>query len=67
MSATEAHCDACGKTTLFQHLHDAAHGIPETHMVGTERFECTGCGATVYAVDARPPFLFILDNVTMRP
>lgn len=25
------------------HLHDTIYGIPETHMVGSERFECSIC------------------------
>jgi len=25
-------------------MHDCAHGIPETHMDGSERYECAVCG-----------------------
>lgn len=35
-------CPKCGNPTL-NHLHNCAHGILETHMAGTERFECN-CG-----------------------
>lgn len=33
---------SCGNETL-RHMHNAAHGIPGTHMSGSERFECE-CG-----------------------
>ncbi len=40
-------CPKCSNDTL-QHLHDCAHGLPMTHMAGSERFECE-CG--FHAVD----------------
>jgi hypothetical protein len=35
-------CPACKEDTL-RHLHACAWGMPETHMCGSERFECD-CG-----------------------
>ena len=35
-------CPKC-KENKLKHLHDTAHGIPSTHMAGSERFECA-CG-----------------------
>jgi hypothetical protein len=37
-------CFGCGNVTAHRHLHDCAHGIAETHMVGSERFVCELCG-----------------------
>lgn len=36
-------CPRCGCFHEFQHLHDTAYGMSETHMAGSERFECNGC------------------------
>jgi hypothetical protein len=33
-------CFGCEKVTSHEHLHDCAPGIPETHIVGSERFVC---------------------------
>ena len=35
-------CPKCKKNTL-KHLHDCAHGVIKSHMIGSERFECK-CG-----------------------
>lgn len=40
-------CPKCGGTE-FRHLHDTAHGIPGTHMSGSERFECVECKYAIY-------------------
>jgi hypothetical protein len=37
-------CPNCQRTTEHRHLHDTAHGIPETHLDGSERYECAVCG-----------------------
>ncbi len=37
-------CPKCKEKTEHRHMHDAAHGIAETHMVGSERYECKGRG-----------------------
>ena len=39
-------CPACKKDTL-KHLHASAHGLEETHMSGTEHYECE-CGFAVW-------------------
>jgi hypothetical protein len=63
MSNTVAKCPHCGYTCEFRHMHDAAHGIEGTHMVGSERFECSQCG---HSVSLHSPgaerFTFILDG-----
>jgi hypothetical protein len=46
----EATCRRCHEITEHKHLHDAAHGLPGTHMAGTERFVCTKCGLTTHAL-----------------
>ena len=55
-------CPKCKKDTL-QHKHNCAHGIPETHMAGSERFECE-CG--FYVGNARDGkdhnLIFVLDK-----
>lgn len=38
-------CPKCKKDTL-KHMHNEAHGVSGTHMVGSERFECD-CGFRV--------------------
>ena len=54
-------CPDCDNTDL-RHLHDAAHGIPETHMVGSERYECK-CGKTIHCAEGTAlGFKFILDG-----
>ena len=55
-------CDGCGNITLHNHLHDTAHGIAETHMVGSERFRCADCGHETYAnTTVAEKFPFVLD------
>lgn len=55
-------CPECGDYQQFRHLHDEAHGIPGTHMAGSERFVCLGCHKSFYACDADAvQFDFILD------
>ena len=34
----------CKKDVKYAHLHDSAHGLPETHISGSERYECAICG-----------------------
>ncbi|MEP9389614.1 hypothetical protein [Mesorhizobium sp. KR9-304] len=62
MSNIEAHCHSCGQKRPFRHMHDTAHGIPGTHMAGSERFECSACGETIHAGDNDGQFTFILDK-----
>jgi predicted nucleic-acid-binding Zn-ribbon protein len=63
MSNVVAKCPKCSYTCEFKHLHDAAHGIEGTHMAGSERFQCTQCGHSVFHSDAAASnFKFILDG-----
>ena len=39
-------CHHCGRPTGHLELYDAAHGIPEAVMSGSERVECVTCGPT---------------------
>lgn len=39
-------CVKCN--TELKHLHDCAHGMPEMHISGTERYECVKCGDVFY-------------------
>jgi len=36
-------CPNCDSTEEFRHLRDTAYGMPETHMAGSERYECAAC------------------------
>jgi hypothetical protein len=42
-------CFGCEKVTSHEHLHDCAPAIPETHMVGSERFVCVLCRHVTFA------------------
>jgi len=58
-----ANCPECDNTDNFLHLHNCAHGIPETHMGGTERYECKKCGHVMYKEEGeKQGFTFILDK-----
>jgi hypothetical protein len=58
------HCLTCGAVTAHRHLHDCAHGIPETHMAGSERFECTACARPTFAHSpGADTFRFVLDGL----
>lgn len=58
----KAHCRRCNADTEHRHAHDTAHGIPETHMDGSEYFECRDCGLKTFAGDGEGDFTFILDK-----
>jgi len=45
-----AYCVHCKQMTPHHHLH-SAYGIPETHMAGTERYECTFCHTSIHKED----------------
>ena len=48
-----------------KHLHNEAHGITGTHMAGSERFECRGCGHILSRVEAGALGLkYVLDKET---
>jgi hypothetical protein len=58
-------CLGCGNVTAHQHLHDCAHGIPDTHMAGSERFVCELCSHIVRAtVEGAARFPFQFDKVS---
>ena len=55
-------CPKCKKETEHRHMHDTAHGISETHMVGSERYECRICGYSMYKKEGEKQGLkYILD------
>lgn len=55
-------CPNCCRVTKHKHLHDCAHGIPDTHMSGSERYECEECGYVMDKKEAESQGLqFILD------
>jgi hypothetical protein len=57
-------CFGCKKVTSLEHLHDCAPGIPETHMVGSERFVCVLCKHVTFAgSDGASRFPFTFDKV----
>lgn len=54
-------CSKCGGK--LQHLHDCAYGMPQTHMNGTERYECQSCGHAIFAEEGKAIGLkFVLDG-----
>lgn len=55
-------CPNCNKETKHRHRHDCAHGIPGTHMAGSERYECVECDYTMWKEEGEKQGLkFILD------
>jgi len=57
-------CFGCEKVTSHEHLHDCAPGIPETHLVGSERFVCVLCKHVTFAgSDGASRFPFMFDKV----
>ena len=56
------YCPKCEKTTEHDHKHDCAHGMFETHMAGSERYECKECGHWLGKKEAEAQGLkFVLD------
>jgi hypothetical protein len=61
------HCLGCNTITYHWHLHDTAHGIPETHLAGSERFQCKECKRTTFAHSPDADlFTFVLDGRAQR-
>lgn len=57
-----ADCPHCEKKTEFNHVHNTAHGIPETHMAGSERFICKECKHPFYKHEGEKlGFRYVLD------
>jgi len=55
-------CRRCQEKTDHYHTHDTAHGIPETHIQGSERFVCKKCGLFTSAQNNQEgEFEFVLD------
>jgi hypothetical protein len=55
-------CNRCQRETEHTHMHDTAHGIPETHMDGSERYECSICENGIYPTEGKERGLtFVLD------
>lgn len=57
-------CPSCkASVERFNHMHDTAHGIAETHMAGSERFECPECDHILTRGEARERGLtYVLDK-----
>lgn len=72
MTGTIRYCPTCGCQRRHLHLHDCAQSSPkigtsETHMHGSERFQCTGCGVSTFAHSAGAErFPFFLDAPDRR-
>lgn len=61
-----AHCPQCNEERVFRHLHTPAYaGMSETHMMGSERFDCAVCGFSVGPREASkfPTLVFVLDRM----
>ena len=55
-------CPKCEEEVELKRMHDCAHGIPETHMDGSERFVCPNCQCHIYKSEGEKLGLkFILD------
>lgn len=53
-------CPNCGSQE-YSRLHDLAHGIPGTHMSGSERYHCDSCGRNIHAEEGKKlglPFIY---------
>lgn len=40
---TKMECPNCEMVTEFDHVRRTAHGLPQTHMDGSEQFVCRKC------------------------
>ena len=59
-------CRQCNRETKHWHGHDVAHGIPNKHIAGSERYVCQICGVMTWA--SRPfGFEFALDLDDPKP
>lgn len=55
-------CPNCQQVATFNHIHNAAHGIPGTHMDGTERYVCSLCSHAIFKEEGeRLGLTFTLD------
>lgn len=61
------HCLGCGRRTPHTHWHDTAHGLRQTHMVGSERFVCEACGRATFACSPDAgTFRFVYDGAAAQ-
>ena len=55
-------CPNCKQDVRFNHTHDCVYGMPETHLEGTERYECENCGIGLYKPEGQKYGLrYVLD------
>jgi len=55
-------CPKCQKKTEHSHEHHTAYGIEDTHMNGSEHYQCKECGYLMLKKEAEAQGLkFILD------
>jgi hypothetical protein len=56
-------CAKCKTECDHTHWHDTAYGIEATHHAGSERWTCSNCGYSTFAIDhpKNPDLIFILD------
>ena len=45
------YCEYCKTETPHRHLYNAAYGLSQTYMTGSERFECSKCKNTIHYGD----------------
>jgi hypothetical protein len=59
------YCERCACMRPHKHMHCTAYDLEQTHMAGSEHFDCTGCGKSTFANDeGASRFPFILDKVS---
>jgi hypothetical protein len=57
-------CKICKCENEHTHKRDCAHGIEETHMSGSERYECIKCTNAIYSEEGMALGLkFVYDSV----
>jgi hypothetical protein len=55
-------CKICQKETEHFHLHSCAYDLADTHMSGSERYQCIECGSGIYKEEGEKKGLkFYLD------
>lgn len=60
-------CPKCEKETEHKHLHETAYGFTETHMSGSEHYECVVCGYRMFAEEGELQGLpYPLDGTNKR-
>ncbi len=55
-------CPKCKKETQHTHKHQGAYGMSETHMAGSEIYECGECGYGMHKQEGeKQGLVFVLD------